>query len=606
MEPGSAFLSTEAVLAEAERLGAEGRYGEAEPFYRRLVAQTHVIDYEYEEWLRRLATLYQNLSRSREAFYIYLYLHYFDLARKALPKDEALLRARCAVLEPDWKEAASLFARAGRRIQAAVAYENAKELGAAAELWAAVLKEARVGHAPYERALLSFNAGLASQRALGKDSAEAQRYLIAAQHLLEQVADDFETRGERERAFDCYQILVKLGKDSSQFENLAEGYLNCIRVLKEDGLKFYVLQYYEDFIELAARREELHAAATLYREAADFSLSVGLPYHRHFLRRAAETWCRLAETGAEKGAPAELAENAYGASVEAWAAIGEFAQVRESYRRLATLEVGDKKRARYAALAARYAEAPTDRSEAPEFPASLKQPHAYADVWFLDLVEWEQGGDPEEVAATMVGDLRYPDGFRRRALNLILELLDARRNGTESSPETLSRVAELLGQLQSYAALRPLERLFDTPHAAVRRAVIRALRFLYFKRTFVLVGRALGDAEEPVREAGLEAMRSLHFPHAFQPLSRLYRDHPDERVKIAALETLGKLGSIEATELLVSVVRHESGALRAFARKALASQGGDGVTSLVKQYLEVEENAEVRKIFQELLSRPGR
>ena len=60
----------------------------------------------------------------------------------------------------------------------------------------------------------------------GGDPAIGRRALVDSQRRLEQVADDFETRGERERAFDCYQILLKLGKESGQFENLAEGYVN--------------------------------------------------------------------------------------------------------------------------------------------------------------------------------------------------------------------------------------------------------------------------------------------------------------------------------------------------------------------------------------------
>ena len=123
---------------------------------------------------------------------------------------------------------------------------------------------------PYEQALVHFNVGMALQ-AGEEDSQPARKALIASQRFLEQVADDFETAGERERAFDCYQILLKLGRESAQYENLAEGYLNCIRVLKDDGLKFYVLQYYEDFISLSLERNELHAASTLYQEAADFS-----------------------------------------------------------------------------------------------------------------------------------------------------------------------------------------------------------------------------------------------------------------------------------------------------------------------------------------------
>ena len=81
----------------------------------------------------------------------------------------------------------------------------------------------------------------------------------------------------------------------AQFENLAEGYVNCIRVLRDDNLKFYVLQYYEDFIKLALERGELHAAATLYQEAAAFAARAGLPYDRHYQHKSALTWMRCAE-----------------------------------------------------------------------------------------------------------------------------------------------------------------------------------------------------------------------------------------------------------------------------------------------------------------------
>ena len=75
-------------------------------------------------------------------------------------------------------------------------------------------------------------------------------------HLLTSAADGFEAKGPRERAFDCYGVLLTIGREGS-FENLAEGYLNCIRILREDGLKYYVLQYYEDFQKLAEERTEL-------------------------------------------------------------------------------------------------------------------------------------------------------------------------------------------------------------------------------------------------------------------------------------------------------------------------------------------------------------
>ena len=138
---------------------------------------------------------------------------------------------------------------------------------------------------------------------LDPKSAEARRALVESQRKLEQVADDFEQTGELERAFDCFQILLKLGRESAQFENLAEGYVNCIRVLRDDNLKFYVLQYYEDFIKLALERGELHAAATLYQEAAAFAARAGLPYDRHYQHKSALTWVRCAEKFVETGVP---------------------------------------------------------------------------------------------------------------------------------------------------------------------------------------------------------------------------------------------------------------------------------------------------------------
>ena len=129
----------------------------------------------------------------------------------------------------------------------------------------------RAAQRAYELALVHFNYGIAAvarSTRLARGAARADREPAQARAGRRRLRDQV---GELERAFDCFQILLKLGKESAQFENLAEGYVNCIRVLREDNLKFYVLQYYEDFIKLALERGELHAAATLYQEAAAFA-----------------------------------------------------------------------------------------------------------------------------------------------------------------------------------------------------------------------------------------------------------------------------------------------------------------------------------------------
>ena len=372
-------------------------------------------------------------------------------------------------------------------------------------------------------------------------------------------------------------------------------------MLKDDNLKFYVLQYYEDFIKLALERSELHAASTLYQEAADYAVRNGLPYDRHYQGKAAEAWVRCAEKYVEDESPVELAENALLASISCYSAVGDYIQVRKQFERLSDLSLPDKSRARYAKIATRYNDSHQDHTAAPAFPDYLKQRHAYADIWFVDLLEWELGGDPHSVAASIVGDLRYPNGIRRRALVVVLTMADAIHRGVETESTTLVQVAELLGEIQSYAALEPLERLYQHADPEVRRAAVRALRFLYFKRSFVIVRQALVDTDPGVREAAIESLGRLHFPHAFNPLTRIYRETNDPAIQTAAVESIGRIQNLEAGEFLIMVLRQEEGPLREVAKRALIKLNNADVVPIMRQYYEIETNPAVREILGELL-----
>jgi hypothetical protein len=597
------FNSIESTADQAEAMVQQGRWAEAERHYRDLIGQTHVINYEYDDWLRRLGEIYRHLGRAREAAFVYLYLHYFDQARAQLTGEEHVgLRARLAELDKKQAEAAQLYQRAKLPVHAAVAFEKAKQYNEAVAAWKGLVHAPGIGQKPYEAALVHFNYGLAAVR-LDPASGEARRALIESQRKLEQVADDFEQVGELERAFDCFQILLKLGKESAQFENLAEGYVNCIRVLREDNLKFYVLQYYEDFIKLALERGELHAAATLYQEAAAFAARAGLPYDRHYQHKSALTWMRCADKFTETGVPVQMTENALLAAASQHSAVGDYPAVRECFEKLAGLELPDRAKKRFAAIAQRYKGLPAPPVELPGLPDYLKQQHAYADIWFVDLLEWEMDGDPFAVAASIVGDLRYPNGIRRRALVVLLTLADAQARRAEGETETLVHVAELLGELQSYAALSPLEKLFQAGDPVIRRSAVRALRFLYFKRSFVIVRKALADPDNQVREAALVAIGGLHFPHAFNPLARIYRESNDPNVRSYALQSIGKIQTVEAGEFLVMVLRQESGNLREAARVALAQMDNADVLPILRQHHEIETNPQVRDTLGELLRR---
>ena len=597
------FNSIESTADQAEAFVQQGRWVEAERHYRELIGQTHVINYEYDDWLRRLGEIYRHLGRQREAAFVYLYLHYFDMARGQLAGDEHVaLRARLAEIEKKWIEAAQLYHQAKLPVHAAVAYERAKQYPEAAAAWKSLLHAPGLAHRAYEAALVHFDYGLAAVR-LEANSAEARRALIESQRKLEQVADDFEQVGELERAFDCFQILLKLGKESAQFENLAEGYVNCIRVLRDDNLKFYVLQYYEDFIKLALERNELHAAATLYQEAAAFAARAGLPYDRHYQHKSALTWVKCAERFVETGVPVQMTENALLAAASQHSAVGDYPAVRECFERLAGLELPERAKKRFSSIANRYKGLASPPVELPGLPDYLKQQHAYADIWFVDLLEWEMDGDPFAVAASIVGDLRYPNGIRRRALVVLLIMADAQARNAVGETETLVEVADKLGELQSYAALSPLEKLFASPEPTVRRAAVRALRFLYFKRSFVIVRKALNDPDAQVREAALVAIGGLHFPHAFNPLARIYRESTDARVRAAALQSIGKIQTVEAGEFLVMVLRQEAGGLREAAYAALQSMDNADVLPILRQHHEIETNPTVRDTLGELLRR---
>src|SRR5262249_25068814 len=163
---------------------------------------------------------------------------------------------------------------------------------------------------------------------------------------------------------------------------------------------------------------------------------------------------------------------------------------------------------------------------------------------------------------SIVGDLKYPNGIRRRALVVLLTLADAQARNAEADPETQVEVARLLGEVQSYAALSPLEKMFGSEDIAIRCAAVSALRFLFFKRWFVIVRKALADPDVKVREAAVTAIGGLHFPHAFNPLARIYRETTDARVRGAALASIGKIQTVEAGEFLVMVLRQEGGELR--------------------------------------------
>ncbi|MBI2898051.1 MAG: HEAT repeat domain-containing protein [Deltaproteobacteria bacterium] len=582
---------------KARQLLSQNHAAEAFKFLWYLAEQTHLVDAEYDENLRQLANCYRMVGRPRNAAFVHLYLH--DVQRAAqlfgtAPRDIA----RCQAISGDHRSGAAQFLEAGRPAHAAIEYERAKDDPAARVLWERISQDPRSRSDPYVSSLVSFNLGRCCAR-LG-DRAAARKSLVNATRLLEEAADDFETRGLRERAFDCFQILMTLGRDEKQFENLAEGYLNCIRILKEDHLKYYVLQYFEDFQKIALEREEHHAAATLFRESAEYCQRLGLPYERSYRKRCATTWVLGAHKTIADGGPLELAENAYLAAIDGFNALGDYVRVKGCYDALCKLELGVEKQKRYARISARYDNAYEAEVDAPPFPDYLRQDTAYPDIWYLDLIEWEQAGDIGEVSTEILVDLKYPDVTRRKALLCRLHALDA----PEGDEEQLAVLAERLGQIQLYASLSPLERMVTHPAARVRAAVMRALRTLFYKRSFGLLVKGLADPEAAVRRDALAAVSALHFPHAFDPLVRIFREATDPEVKLAALGSVGRINTLEAADFLLEVLRHGESQFRTTAKDLLVNLDLQDLPTILRQSLALE-TGESRNLIAQVLRAKG-
>src|SRR4051812_6659452 len=147
------YQSIESAAVAAEQALANGRYKEAERAYRELIGQTHVVDYEYDDWLRALADVYRQLGRAREAGFVYLYLHYFDLAKVCFG-DDAGLRGRLFEVEKRWAEAATAYQEARLPVHGAVAWEKAKGWDKARVAWEALVPHPGLRDRDYELALV--------------------------------------------------------------------------------------------------------------------------------------------------------------------------------------------------------------------------------------------------------------------------------------------------------------------------------------------------------------------------------------------------------------------------------------------------------------------
>ena len=162
-------------------------------------------------------------------------------------------QARIAQSRGDFLLAARRYEDAGWLAHASFALQDAGDLARCRAMWERFCSHSESTSSLYVTGLALYNLSRICLQ-LG-DEVAARRYSIQSIHRLERAADGYEATGQRERAFDCFLVVMAIGREGG-FENLAEGYLGCIRILAGDQLRHYVIQYYEDFLGMAEERGE--------------------------------------------------------------------------------------------------------------------------------------------------------------------------------------------------------------------------------------------------------------------------------------------------------------------------------------------------------------
>lgn len=498
------------------------------------------------------------------------------------PKRAQQLYAKAA----DEYEAAGLIARA------AICRERADDYGKARALWSRlshVLSQG--GQDLYAAGLARFNLARSSNKT--NDPSAARDATVAAVHLLEEAADRYETIGQRERAFDCFQVLIAIGRESGEFEHVLEGYVNVIRILREDHLRYYALQSYEEAVEAAEKQGEQSAAATLAREMSSYARKENLePIANFAMMTQARLWQEVAKRAIARGSPGEIAENAMLAAVMAFGEAGQYQKVGELYGALGALPLAESRCKHYTRASSRYVGAADKRVEASPLPAHLRHEVGYPDVWHVDLVEWEQHGSASEACGDIILDPAWTEVTRRRAVSCRLTALALETHLESGSPpeptitmNLAAALADQLSQVELYSILSPLEHLYLRPEPTVRVAVMKALsRFLY-KRTFITLRAGLADQDKAVSQESAKALEELRFPHAFDPLARIYREATSPNARISALRALAKIDTIEVAEMLLGVIEHDGREERTAVVEALKRGRGTKFADVAKSQL---------------------
>jgi tetratricopeptide (TPR) repeat protein len=332
--------------------------------------------------------------------------------------------------------------------------------------------------------------------------------------------------GQRERAFDCYHVLIAIGELDKTLEHVLEGSVNAIRILSEDNLRYHALRLYDHAIRVAEQAGETSAAATIAREMASYARKQGLS--RIALRGVllqANLWQTVAEQTLARGGPAQLAENAYVASLLAAAEAGQYTRVGDTYEKLGELAIDPQRRQAYARSAQR-----TSALETPARPRAARRAPGRAHSRPTSGTSIDRMGEsmatPPKRARTWCSIRRRerphhaahgaggPSGGARRRIRAAAQPANA-----------AVVVANYLAPIGLYTLIAPLEAAFARPEPKCAWQPCAPLALLL--QAHVRDPRAGAARPRSLRSReATAALERLRFDHAFDPLAHLPHRSP--------------------------------------------------------------------------------
>ncbi|MBI5498469.1 MAG: hypothetical protein HY904_25935 [Deltaproteobacteria bacterium] len=592
------------------RARAAGKSGEAVALWRDLLSATNVEEEDYRRCCEALADLYvlPALKRTAAAAAIREYLRDLDEAGRLYAlTGSARDMARVAGLAEDHARATREFQRAHMTAHAAHAAAQGGNFAEARSLWTQLVRPAEVQGNLHVAALARFNAGRAAQ-ATG-DAAGAQALFFEAMNALGQEADRREGEGDRDGAFRCYIVMKDVGLAAKAFEDVAEGYLNAARLLRQKGDRFGAVQALQELIRQAEEDGELHAASDLYREAGEYARRMGFLYADYFLVAAGHSWRRVAEEAGKASRPVAMVENALLAAVDAFNRTLNTREVVRCYGQLANLDLPESRKERYARLAedlGRIALAAEGDEGVPVLPDYFRRRFVPVDFAVRELLDREAGVDLGMAAARLLADPNVWDVERRRALNLVLSYEDHLLAGGAAQALPASVMA-LLSDSRHPGLVPPLVEAFRRGETPQKVACVMAAGRMKLKEAMAVVDLALSaERHGEVYQAGLAALRGFIFPQALDSMVRLFGHHDDVRVKELALRNVATAGTNEAAEFLLDVVRSNAAGLATQARDVLQQHLSEKMLGALENNRKGEPNRELRQFISALLSRARR